>query len=227
MLILVGLGNPGKKYASTRHNAGKMLAAYLRHHPVEGLAVLETDCFMNQSGEWIKNKMAEMAEMVKNHENSNHSSHSNRFNHLFIAHDDLDLPLGSFKVHFGRGPRLHQGILSIEQALGTKNFWRVRIGVDNRQSLVGGEARIGKRQASGVAADSRQPPDETSLATATDYRPAGEEYVLRPFRREEKTILIRTFNSIRLALVDHVTKSVRSDVDSDSIASDSIATEEI
>ena len=48
---------------------------------------------------------------------------------LFIVHDDLDLPLGKFKIQFGRGPGKHNGIMSIEQSLKTKDFWRVRIGV--------------------------------------------------------------------------------------------------
>ena len=179
MYILIGLGNPGKKYAHTRHNTGKILAAWLKEEgrgkkeeggeKLGGFEIVETDCFMNKSGEWIKNKMAtmaEMAKMVKSHESSNHSSHSNRFNHLFIAHDDLDLRLGEWKIHFGRGPRLHKGILSIEQALGTKNFWRVRLGVDNRAKGQGPRAK-------------------------------GEDYVLQPFKREEKKILIQTFAQIR------------------------------
>ena len=53
-------------------------------------------------------------------------------NHLIIIHDDLDIPLGKFKIQFGKGPRLHNGVLSVEQALGTKEFWRIRIGIDNR-----------------------------------------------------------------------------------------------
>ncbi len=53
---------------------------------------------------------------------------------LWVVHDDLDLRLGEFKVQFGVGPKLHYGIQSIEEKLGTKDFWRVRIGVDNRQS---------------------------------------------------------------------------------------------
>ena len=182
-MILIGLGNPGKKYASTRHNAGRMLVRWLREEgrgkreeigkKLTGFEMVETDCFMNDSGEWIKNKMAamaEMAKMVKSHESPNHSSHSNCFNHLFIAHDDLDLALGSFKIHFGKGPQLHKGILSIEQALGTKDFWRIRIGVDNRE-----EGR-GKRE-------------------------EGEDYVLKPFKRDEKRILLDAFSRIRDEMV--------------------------
>ena len=53
---------------------------------------------------------------------------------LIVAHDDLDIPLGKFKIQKGEGPRLHNGISSIEKALGSKDFWRIRIGVDNRDT---------------------------------------------------------------------------------------------
>lgn len=49
-----------------------------------------------------------------------------------IVHDDLDLPLGSYKIQFGKGPQLHYGVQSVEKELGTKDFWRIRIGIDNR-----------------------------------------------------------------------------------------------
>lgn len=53
---------------------------------------------------------------------------------LWIIHDDLDIPLGAFKIQKGKGPKVHNGILSIEEKLGTDDFWRVRIGIDNRSS---------------------------------------------------------------------------------------------
>jgi len=163
MYILIGLGNPGKKYAATRHNAGRMLAGWLKAEGrrmkdegsqiPEGFEIVETDCFMNHSGKWIY-------KLYKNYKG--YKSYKN----LFIAHDDLDLPLGSFKIHFGRGPRLHKGILSIEQALGTKDFWRVRIGIEGRRPKAEGR------------------------------RLSGEDYVLQPFKRDEKKILVQTFAQI-------------------------------
>ena len=55
-----------------------------------------------------------------------------KIENLVVVHDDLDIPLESFKIQFGRGPKDHNGILDIEEKLGTKDFWRVRIGIDNR-----------------------------------------------------------------------------------------------
>jgi PTH1 family peptidyl-tRNA hydrolase len=56
----------------------------------------------------------------------------------------LDIPLGKFRIDFGKGPRLHNGLKSIEQTLKTKNFWRIRIGVDNRPKTgwIDGEAYV-------------------------------------------------------------------------------------
>jgi PTH1 family peptidyl-tRNA hydrolase len=63
---------------------------------------------------------------------------------LVVIHDDLDIPLGKFKIQQGVGPLLHNGIASIENAIGTKDFFRVRIGVDNRtpENRVDGETYV-------------------------------------------------------------------------------------
>ena len=63
---------------------------------------------------------------------------------LFVVHDDLDLPLGKFKIQKGVGPRLHNGIESIENHLMTKDFFRVRIGIDNRtpENWIDGETYV-------------------------------------------------------------------------------------
>jgi PTH1 family peptidyl-tRNA hydrolase len=179
--LLIGLGNPTKKFDSTRHNVGKMFVGWLKqvqestkkYNPPAGgvqegeLEVVETECFMNESGGWVKNKMATMAEMAKMVKNSSHFDHSNHYNHLFISHDDLDIPLGKFKIQFGKGPRLHNGVLSVEQALGTKEFWRIRIGIDSR--LTGQQ---------------------------------GEDYVLERFKPDEKKILEAVFPEIRDRLLE-------------------------
>jgi peptidyl-tRNA hydrolase, PTH1 family len=52
---------------------------------------------------------------------------------IFIVHDDLDIPLGSNKIQHGKGPRVHNGLSSVEEHLGSERFWNVRIGVENRE----------------------------------------------------------------------------------------------
>ncbi len=129
MYTIVGLGNPGSKYQNNRHNVGQMFADYLVNEltgkRVNEFKLKKTDCYMNQSGRFIKNLKLE----IKN---------------LVVVHDDLDIPLGKFKIQKGQGPRLHNGINSIENTLGSKDFWRIRIGVDNRKpdNWTNGEAYV-------------------------------------------------------------------------------------
>jgi len=73
---------------------------------------------MNRSGEAVKK--------ITDHYSLNTKQ-------LIVAHDDLDIPLGKFRIQQKTGPRLHNGLESIENALGKKDFWRVRIGIDNRK----------------------------------------------------------------------------------------------
>lgn len=121
MVLIVGLGNPGVKYQNNRHNIGHMFVDYsvkeLTGLRVNGLRIMKTDCYMNESGKFVSKLV-----------NSRNSQISN----LIIIHDDLDIPLGKFHIQFASGPQLHNGLESVEQHLKTKDFWRVRIGVDNR-----------------------------------------------------------------------------------------------
>jgi PTH1 family peptidyl-tRNA hydrolase len=121
MFIFIGLGNPGTKYQNNRHNVGQMLIDYLAKNlksQNENIKFFKTDCFMNQSGKAVKKIIENYKLKIEN---------------LIIIHDDLDIPLGKSKIQKGIGPKLHNGIKSIEQELKTKDFWRVRIGVDNRK----------------------------------------------------------------------------------------------
>jgi len=130
-MIIIGLGNSGKKYQNNRHNVGHMFIDYLIQNlkikPITSrqkdqlrIKTFKTNCFMNESGKEIK-------KILKNLQVS-----SNKLQDLFITHDDLDIPLGRFRFDFARGPKLHNGLKSIEENLKTKNFWRIRIGIDNR-----------------------------------------------------------------------------------------------
>ena len=119
MKLLVGLGNPGAKYTNTRHNIGFMFLDYLEQQQKldKQVKTLKPETYMNQSGMAVVKKL---------------SFYKLQPADLIVIHDDLDLPLGEYKIQFGKGPKLHNGVESVEQAIGTKEFWRVRIGVDNR-----------------------------------------------------------------------------------------------
>ncbi len=138
MYGFVGLGNPGDRYRLTRHNAGFQCVDYL--YNLEGIRVVSSFnhthatmqhityqgreiilakplTYMNISGKAVKYVMAKYR-IAKEH--------------LAIIHDDLDIPFGKVKVQRGKGPQSHNGLRSIEAELETQDFWRVRIGIDNR-----------------------------------------------------------------------------------------------
>lgn len=135
MFLIVGLGNPGIKYQNNRHNIGfqfidfiaKLLNCRIVKNKKNNLTVKQfsnkiilakPQTFMNLSGPPVK-------KLIENYKLKNEN--------LIIVHDDLDIPLGKFKIQKAVGPQLHNGIESIEKTLKTINFLRIRIGIDNRQ----------------------------------------------------------------------------------------------
>lgn len=120
MILIIGLGNPGKSYKNNRHNVGHMVIDKLitQKPKISSLTALKTAVFMNDSGVFVK-KVVDQYKLIASD--------------LWVIHDDLDIPLGSYKIQKGKGPKLHNGINSIERILGAEDFWRVRVGVDNRE----------------------------------------------------------------------------------------------
>jgi len=155
MKLIVGLGNPGERYKNNRHNVGFMMVDYIIEqikneklkiknynvklkkkemlhatcYMLHGLILAKPQTFMNQSGLALRKIIRNWKLEIRN---------------LIVVHDDLDIPLGKFKIQKGVGPKLHYGIQSIEKELGRDDFWRVRIGVDNRQKTgwVDGESYV-------------------------------------------------------------------------------------
>jgi peptidyl-tRNA hydrolase, PTH1 family len=138
MKIIVGLGNPGRTYERTRHNAGFMavdeLAGILqvdgfqeRHHALivkaridsEDLVLVKPQTYMNDSGQAVAAVLRDAYRTVSD---------------LIVLHDDLDLPLGCVRVKSGGGHGGHNGLRSIIEYLGSSDFIRVRIGI-NRPAL--------------------------------------------------------------------------------------------
>ncbi|MEM7226720.1 MAG: aminoacyl-tRNA hydrolase [Pseudomonadota bacterium] len=132
MRLLVGLGNPGPRYAQTRHNIGFMAVDdFVRRHSFgpwrtrfqglmsEGrlagdkLLVLKPQTFMNLSGQSV-------GEVVRFFKLSG--------DQVFVLYDEIDLVPGKIKVKKGGGAGGHNGIRSIDAAIGPE-YWRVRIGV--------------------------------------------------------------------------------------------------
>jgi peptidyl-tRNA hydrolase, PTH1 family len=131
--LIVGLGNPGTKYAGNRHNIGFMCVDRFTHDNslsftrsnsrakiAEGriaghdIVLAKPQTFMNNSGVSVGGLVRKFK--VK-------------FENLIVIHDDLDLPLGRIRIRLGGSSAGHKGINSIVQHIGNQEFIRVRIGI--------------------------------------------------------------------------------------------------
>lgn len=164
MFYIVALGNPGEKYANTRHNVGWLVGDFVRTEAglpalitdksisgqvTEGVVagapvkVLYPDTYMNNSG-------AAVAKFVPKADIGN----------MIVIHDDIDLPFGEIKLGRGRGDGGNNGVKSIIEKLGSKEFVRIRVGIAPK-----------------------------SFWTGEIKRPKGggplERYVLKPFTKGE------------------------------------------
>ncbi|HEY4496223.1 MAG TPA: aminoacyl-tRNA hydrolase [Candidatus Paceibacterota bacterium] len=185
-MIIVGLGNPGIEYENTRHNTGRMVLDIFRQKNdlseweenkkfkslvcedkigKKKIVLLLPETFMNKSGEAIT-KIIKSKKAVEN---------------LLVIHDDLDLPLGRFKISFNRGAGGHRGVQSIVKALKTEAFVRIRVGI----ALVTSSGKIKK--------------------------PIGEkaviDFILGKFKDKELEILKKTAKKISEAIETIVTES--------------------
>lgn len=113
--LVIGLGNPDKKYKNTYHNIGFLALDYLAENPqFFDSKFMKSDVYMNISGDFVKKAV---------------KKYKIRPEELMVVHDDSDIELGKYKISFARNSAGHHGVDSIINSLGTKNFWRLRIGI--------------------------------------------------------------------------------------------------
>lgn len=134
--VIVCLGNIGREYDFTRHNAGfifaelvckgfegikeeRKLKSFVKQIMIKDQKIYVTlpTTMMNISGD--------AAQLIL-------SYYKVKPEQMLVAHDDLDIPLGKTKLQFAKGPYIHNGVTDIENKLSSEKFWRLRIGVDNR-----------------------------------------------------------------------------------------------
>ncbi|TSA10950.1 MAG: aminoacyl-tRNA hydrolase [Betaproteobacteria bacterium] len=145
--LIVGLGNPGKKYDNTRHNAGFWLVERLaaqhritlrkdaKFHALAGRLdnasgpawLLLPQTWMNESGTAV----AALAQF-----------HKIAADEILVAHDELDLPPGGVKIKQGGGHAGHNGLRDIIAKLGTTDFWRLRIGIGHPRDVAATEQEV-------------------------------------------------------------------------------------
>lgn len=154
MRLLIGLGNPGPEYEKNRHNVGFMFLDYIaekmnapkfelnRKYQAE-LCEVEIGSNGVKKGARAGKNTAEKVMLIKPQTYMNSSGvaiqriaefYKIPADNITIVHDDLDLAFGDFKIQHGKGPKVHNGVLSVENNIGSPDFWRVRIGVDNREA---------------------------------------------------------------------------------------------
>jgi len=134
MYLIVGLGNPGKKYEKTRHNLGFAVVDALLQElaPAEktvwrqqrrsnSLVVRVADLLLAKPQTMMNASGFAVAKLVKRV--------GLETDHLWVIHDDLDLPLGKIKIRKGGGSAGHRGVESIIKQLGTEEFIRFRLGI--------------------------------------------------------------------------------------------------
>ena len=152
--LIAGLGNPGKEYEGTRHNAGFWwIEEFARTHggtfkaeskfhglvarsQINGkeILLLKPQTFMNASGRAV----AALAQFYKI-----------TAAEILVVHDELDLPPGSAKLKFGGGPGGHNGLKDMIAHFNTRDFWRLRIGIGHpgeREDVVGYVLRAPRRE---------------------------------------------------------------------------------
>lgn len=133
MYLIVGLGNPGQKYSMNRHNIGFMACDYwlkslngsdcrdehkalTKRFKIDDQEILlaKPQTFMNKSGEAVVALM-NFYKIPKDN--------------LLVIHDDIDLPFGSMKIQYNRGPGGQNGVRNISELLGHNEYTRLKLGV--------------------------------------------------------------------------------------------------
>ena len=133
--LVIGLGNPGDKYAATRHNVGQMVinelalrhslkfsshksrndvAAYKLNNGEHSVIIAKTHSYMNESGGPVK-ALAQF--------------YSVEPAQIIALHDELDIPFAAIRSKFGGGDNGHNGLKSLTSAFGTPDYFRVRLGI--------------------------------------------------------------------------------------------------
>lgn len=142
--LALGVGNPGDRYERTRHNAGIWLVRRLAQGRglsfsavsdlpavmagvADGTRLATSKTYMNESGA----AAAGLAHYLGIKPSS-----------LLVAHDDLDIEVGKARYKFGGGTAGHNGLSDISEKLGTRDFWRLRIGIGHPRDLEGDRANM-------------------------------------------------------------------------------------
>ncbi|MCK5069301.1 MAG: aminoacyl-tRNA hydrolase [Desulfocapsa sp.] len=168
--LIVGLGNPGSKYEQTRHNVGFHVVDAIARSEKEYLELQKWDAQYCRSSLWGARVFFVKPQTFMNLSGKSIARFVDFFkistDHILVVHDDIDMHPGRLKLVSGGGPGGHNGIRSLIQCLGTKDFYRLKYGV-------------GRPGQNGVHADI-----------------PVEKFVLAPFSKDEYEILENRMESL-------------------------------
>lgn len=185
MKLIVGLGNPGIEYQFTPHNAGFLALDRIAEYCGVSLAnrrgraltakarlaghevlLAKPETFMNLSGHSVSALVDELQISIPSQD-------------LIVIYDELDLPLGTFRIRERGSENGHNGAISVSGALGTQEWLRIRIGV-------------GKHP----------------LADGTEVKAGGTDYLLSPMRKQQLAVLDEVLDRVRSAIEAILTQGV-------------------
>lgn len=135
MILIIGLGNPGKKFKETRHNIGFVVLDNFskKNSFLSWKRSKKANCLYSKG--LIANKEIELIKPLIYMNNSGKTvkyaskKHNVNTENIFAVHDDIDLPLGKIRISKGKGAAGHKGVESIIRELKTKDFVRFRVGI--------------------------------------------------------------------------------------------------
>ena len=193
MYIIVGLGNPGKKYERTRHNMGFMaldlladkygikvdrlkFKALTGEGRIEGKKVLlvKPQTYMNLSGESVREVMNFYKEPVEN---------------LIVIYDDIDIPEGTLRIRPKGSAGTHNGMRNIVYLLGDDNFPRIRVGIggERKMDLVNYvTGRVTEDEADSLWSALNKAAEAAADIVINDVIHAMQEYNIKPKRLKKE-----------------------------------------
>lgn len=141
MLLVIGLGNPDKKYAGTRHNVGReIVAAFGKRESFPGFRIEKKWSALASEGKIGTVRTALLLPETMMNNSAKSVLPAAQFfkvkpKNIFVVHDDADISIGSAKLSFDKHSAGHKGVESLIRGLHTRRFWRLRIGIAGRRNI--------------------------------------------------------------------------------------------
>jgi len=176
--LIVGLANPGERYALTRHNAGEWFVNLLTQHDTWRLESSLSSRVIKQMGPPPLLLAIPTTYMNLSGQAVQAISHYYKISpeEILIAHDEIDLPVGTIRLKQEGGHGGHNGLRSIIQHLGTSSFWRLRIGVGRPEQASQVEHYVlnapSKEERALIDASLQRAEDIVSLLLQGQFQPA-------------------------------------------------------